>query len=424
MTTTSVSLLMIGSELLDGRVLDTNKQRVSQSISDLGLSISGEITVVDNIEDIAEALGYLFQRSRFVICSGGLGPTSDDLTREAIAKYFQKEIFLDNNALRELKELYKRRQRSFDDSNIKQATFPVGATIITNPVGTAAGFYFKDEKQGKIVYALPGVPKELEAMLAESVIPQILSECYQFIPIQKKYLRLFGIPESVVGSKISSLNLPDDVEISYLAAFPEVKVTLKSKRELKKELTRIKSTLGEDHIFSEDINIGLEETVHNLMIDKKITVAVAESCTGGLLGSYMTQKGGSSDYFIGGIIAYSNEVKVRELNIPESTIEQKGAVSHEVALLMAKNIREKYQSSVGISITGIAGPEGGSPAKPVGTFFVGISYGSCAKSYKFLFVSARDFIRRYSGYKALDLLRRTVLALPDPVDSLDIFTFN
>ena len=428
--TPKISLLLIGTELLDGRILDTNKRYLGDSLSKIGLTLVSAATSRDTIEEISQALDYLMPNSDYIICSGGLGPTTDDLTREAIADYAGKEIYLADEVLKNLHQLYETRKRSFDPSNTKQATFPRDSKIIKNPVGTAAGFSMQITKNNKssTIISLPGVPRELYAMLEESVIPQILNENPEFKQQNLSSIRIFGLPESVVGSKVKSLNLPSSITVSYLASFPEVKVTLKAnntKASLDAEMLKVKEILGPDYIFSEDLTQDLFFKINELLTNNKVqqnkTIAVAESCTGGLIGAALTQYAGASKFFLGGIQAYSNKVKEEELNISKEVLDTEGAVSHKVAMLMAKNVKERFQSSVGISITGISGPDGGSPEKPVGTFFIGISSDKGTKSMRFFFLSSRDLIRTFCVYKALDVLRRELLelSLPDDLISLE-----
>lgn len=419
----TVALLLIGSELLDGRILDTNKQYLGTCCRELGISVAAALTCKDDEGEIVAAINYLSERSQHIICSGGLGPTSDDLTREAVAAWSASPLELDQEVLTWLRELYQSRKRSFDESNVKQALFPKGAKVIPNPVGTAAGFSMRPAKlgskaNGSTVYCLPGVPRELKEMLNVSVIPEILATHAGFAPLVTKGLRSFGLPESVVGSLVKQLNLPPEIQVSFLASFPEIKVTLTAPYDPSEYLDQIEEALGKDRVFSREINTSLEMVTHDLLVKSGKTLALAESCTGGMASQLLTDNAGSSAYLLGGVVCYSNQSKQQQVGVQGETLGKYGAVSHQVVRELAAGVRERFQSSLGVSISGVAGPSGGSELKPVGTFFIGLANGNSIKSYGFFLSQSRPLIRRFAAYKALDLVRRELLGLPTPSDAL------
>jgi len=412
----SVALLTIGSEILDGRVQDTNSQYMNDIISSHGIYISNILSCDDIEGEIVRALSFLFEKTDTVIVSGGLGPTDDDLTRESISKFFNRELIKDEDSLKVIIERYTKRGRAFDVSNNKQALFPKGSVVIPNPNGTAPGFFLEVDKKG--VTCLPGVPKELKHMFEHDVVSWIKKRNSSSKKIERSSFKTFGLPEALVGSKVKGLNLDKDIVVSYRANFPEVQVVLKSERLIKNESQKVIEALGEEYIFSTDYHSSLPLTVHNLLMKSDHTIATAESCTGGGIAKLLTEFPGASKYFKGGIVAYDNKIKTNLLDVKSDSIDKFGAVSAEVALEMARNTRKKLYSSIGISISGIAGPDGGSPAKPVGTFFIGFSSEKIETSYKFFFSSSRDFIRTFSAYKALDITRRFLLEARPPSDAI------
>lgn len=424
--TRQIGILVSGSEILDGRVLDTNSHLITERLTDLGYKIRHSVSCGDTFEDLENSLNFLLTRVDGVVLSGGMGPTGDDLTRDFLAQRAGVVLVQNMQALEELRALYERRKRVFDPTNSKQTFFPEGAEIIRNPVGTAPGFMIQLQSGNHVVpvFALPGVPVELERMLIDGVIP-LLSKCFG-PPLgiaQRRAMKIFGLPESVIGERVASSNPPSDLIVSYRATFPEVHVVLKSpsldypRERLNEAFEAAKARIGTEFIFAEDLRISFEQSVHTLLTDGRKTVAVAESCTGGLLGSLLTNLPGSSAYFKGGILSYSNEVKETLLHVAKAALEQHGAVSYQVACAMASGARDAVRADYAISITGIAGPDGGTEEKPVGTFFVGIADARCTTSYHCFLSGSRSRVRRYAAFTALDILRRKLLGLPIPFTS-------
>ncbi|MFM1849103.1 MAG: hypothetical protein RL417_2577 [Pseudomonadota bacterium] len=409
-----IAVLATGSELLDGRVVDTNSQFIAGRLADLGLTLQRTLTCGDDIPAIVQSLEFLSREASFVVVTGGLGPTTDDLTREALAEFAGQPLVLDAGALDTLKDYYARKRRSFDPSNTKQATFPASAAIIPNPHGTAAAFVL-ELRPGFFAVALPGVPGELRALFESDVVPLILSQFKDAAPRKERFFRLFGLPESIVGARVHAAALDPQITVSYRAHFPEIHVVLKTAADdavLEAAAAKTRGAIEADFIVSEDKNRSLEGVVAELLQKNKATVAVAESCTGGLLGGLLTRLPGASKTFLGGAISYSNALKESLLGVSAEALRTHGAVSEVVATAMARGARERFGSTYALSITGVAGPEGGSPEKPVGTFFVGISTPEGDAAYHFFFNSTREWIRTFAANCALDILRRTALALP------------
>jgi nicotinamide-nucleotide amidase len=405
-----VSFIAIGSELLDGRVLDTNSKFIAEELSKVGLSLKSSIICDDVKEEIIDSLNYSTKNSNFIVITGGLGPTSDDITRDVVAEYVGSNLTEFSDSKERLIALYEKRKRVMDPSNLKQTFFPKNSKIILNSVGTAEGFhtYLNDIN----IFVCPGVPKEFKPMWKDYILPYLKTHV-ELPPIYRKSFRVFGLPESNIGSIIKSLEIPKSIFVSYRANFPEIHVTMKGTETLlvDKYIEIAKDKIGREYIFIEDQEKTLPEVICEHLLNSNITISVAESCTGGLLGSYLTKLPGSSKYFSGGFLTYSNELKKNCLSVKEETLNNFGAVSENTAIEMAENCRLKTNSDIGISITGIAGPGGGSEEKPVGTFYVGLSLENKIFAKHFFFLSEREGIRLMAVYQALDLIRRNVMAI-------------
>lgn len=408
---TAVSFLAVGSELLDGRVVNSNAAFVCEELSRNGITMS-EILVCDDDEDqIIRACRYLMEHSDFLLVSGGLGPTSDDLTREALARLGSIELVLNENVLNGLKALFERRKRPFSPSNRKQALFPAGSRIIPNPVGTAAGFLLELAGRKKIA-CLPGVPHELKAMFSQSVLPEILHLLQGEAAIFSTAMKIFGLPESLVGDRVAACDLDPAITVSYRASFPEIHLRLKTRSAqpvLQQAEKQIRESLGEEFIFSSDLQVPFEAILHDLLLKSGKTLSIAESCTGGMLGMYLTRTPGASSWFKGGVLVYSNELKRSLLDVPDALLKNEGAVSHGTARFMAQAARQRFASDYAVSITGIAGPGGGSEHKPCGTFFVGMSCAQGSFSFRHFAALNREMVRKYAAYSAMDTLRRQLL---------------
>lgn len=408
--TTSVAVLTTGSEILDGRVVDTNSNYVAQKLSELGLKLVRVLAVDDNLDELLSGLHYLHQVAEVVITIGGLGPTEDDLTRYMSSKYVGVELVEFPEARAHLEQFYAARKRTLDPSNLRQALLPQGSQMIPNPNGTAPGFIVT-RSDGKIVCSLSGVPREFKKMFDETILPIIIQRAGKTEVIHRVAARLFGLPESVVGKEVVQLGLPKSVDVSYRAAFPEVHLVFKSVEkedvDLAASLVHASPALA-PYIFTKSIDESFPQFISTELLNRKETVAVAESCTGGYLGAIITALPGASHILLGGVIAYSNEVKIRELKVSSEIIEQHGAVSAPVAGAMASNVRAAMGATYGVSITGIAGPSGGSESKPVGTFYIAVASANSTEIKHCLFVNERTYIQRYAAYAALELLRRVM----------------
>lgn len=372
-------ILTIGNELLSGRVADTNSSFIAREINLQGWPVEAMMSAGDDFEIIKNRLHYLLSFTDAVICCGGLGPTADDITTAAIARAFDLPVVTDEKTLTYLKEVFARRNFTWTENNAKQAMFPQGAEVIFNPVGTAAGFALP--VNGKLVLVMPGVPSETRRMLPEGVMPILRRHFPQ--PAQhtlKQTIKIFGLGEAVIDEKLADVNFQEmGVSVGFYPVFPENHLVLivhamsgeRAQASLRQAVDAVWERLV-DYIFSCGEET-LEEIVGAALVEKKLTIAVAESCTGGLIASRLTDVAGSSAYFERGLVTYSNEAKINLLGVPAAIIEKHGAVSEETARLMAEGARRIAKTHLGLSSTGIAGPAGGGPEKPVGTVYLALA---------------------------------------------------
>jgi nicotinamide-nucleotide amidase len=372
-------ILTIGNELMNGRTVDTNSSFIAREVNQQGWHVEAIMSVGDDFKAIKNRLNYLLPLTDAVICTGGLGPTADDITTADIAQAFDLPLYTDESVLHGIKERFAKYNLRWIENNAKQAMFPQGAEIIANPVGTAAGFVLNIK--GKLIFVIPGVPAETKRMLLEGVIPVLR----RYFPQNEQYsakqtIKTFGLSEAAVDDALKDINFNSlGVIIGFYPVFPENHLVLISRRKTLKE-TQDKLKMARDEItkrlkkyifhYGEET---LEEIVAALLIEKKMTLAVAESCTGGLISNRLTNIAGSSAFFERGIVTYSNAAKIKLLDVPADGIEKYGAVSEETARLMAEGIRKIAGTDLGLSATGIAGPTGGSVDKPVGTVYLALS---------------------------------------------------
>ncbi|NLK21709.1 MAG: competence/damage-inducible protein A [Epulopiscium sp.] len=405
----NAEILSVGTELLLGDIVNTNAQYIAKRLADIGIGVYHQSVVGDNESRLYDAFSLALKRADIVITTGGLGPTKDDLTKEIAAMISGKDMVMDGESLEWIKSYFLKIGRTMTESNIKQAYFPKGATIFHNNNGTAPGCAI--EVGEKKIILLPGPPREMKPMFEESVIPYLIP--FQEGILVSKVLRICGIGESQVEDMLKDLiDIQTNPTIALYAKTGEVTIRITAKAPKKENANalikpideKIRSILG-DNIYGEGI-VSLEDVVANLLIKNNKTIAVAESCTGGLLAAKLINYPGISAVFKEGAVTYSNEAKVSRLGVNADTLKNHGAVSKETAKEMAKGICKTGGTDIGISTTGIAGPEGGTTQKPVGLVYVGLCIDGEVNYKRFQFRGNRQNIRERAVISALDWVRR------------------
>lgn len=403
-----VSILSIGDELLTGEVVDTNAGHIADRLYDSGARVFKQLTVPDDEEAIVAALRELGSVSDAVVVTGGLGPTPDDLTARAAARAAGCELELSEAALAHLASFEKRISGELHPANRRQALVPKQCTLIPNPLGTACGFIVNIS--GAELFFLPGVPFEMERMLEDTVLPRLRGK--GSAPRQRVTLKFFGIPEAAAAELLQGV-LPEGspVQLAYCVKFPEIHLILRAAAQdaalLQDAAAEVRKRLG-GHLFAED-RATMDDTLARLFRESGLTLSLAESCTGGMIAARITAMAGSSAYFLEGNVTYSNAAKTRMLGVDAKLIEKHGAVSAEVACAMATGARQAAGSDLALSVTGIAGPDGGSDEKPVGTVYIALAAASSCLVERCNFQGDRDGVRSLTAFTALDWLRRYLL---------------
>lgn len=417
MSTVTAEVIAIGTELLLGEITNTNAQFLAQELAALGISHHFQTVVGDNIERIHQVLNHAIQRSQLILCTGGLGPTPDDLTTEAIARFFDTPLVEHPEIFADIQAKYARRGLATPENNRKQAFLPQGAQVLPNPRGTAPGMIWSP-RPGVTIMTFPGVPSELQAMWRETAVPYIIAQGWVTGVIVSRNLRFWGISEAALAEKVQEFFRLTNPTVAPYAGKGETRLRVTARaadREtalslIAPVLTQLQQRVGAD-CYGVDGDT-LAQVVGQLLSKRGETLAVAESCTGGLLGAMITEVAGSSGYFSGGVVAYANQVKQHLLGVPAEMLAEWGAVSAPVAEAMAKGVRERLDTTWGVSITGIAGPGGGTATKPVGLVYIGLA-GADGKiaswEHRFSPERGRDWIRHLSANQALDHLRRCLV---------------
>ena len=408
-------IIAVGSELLTPDRIDTNSLFLTAELNKLGIEVIRKTVVGDKRADVGEAFGTALARAELVVSSGGLGPTEDDLTREAVAELLGRKLVLNAEVLRGIQERFRRLGRQMAEVNARQAMVPEGATTLENSRGTAPGLWL--ETHDRVVVLLPGPPNELQAMFARQVGERLLRRAGSVRQVVRE-LRVTGMTESDVEQRIKAIYVPyEDVHTTILTAPGEIQIHLRTwatdvpsaEKMLATMVKRISMALG-DFIFTTSSE-PLEAVVAEALILQQATISAAESCTGGLLAERLTRIAGSSSYFLGGVVSYSNELKTAWVDVPAAMIAAHGAVSPEVAIAMADGIRRHTGSTLGVGITGIAGPSGGTPEKPVGLVHIAVADGVQSHERGVHFPGDRDRVRWQASQTALDMVRRYFLAV-------------
>jgi nicotinamide-nucleotide amidase len=412
-----VEIITIGDEILIGQIVDTNSAFIGQQLNLNGLSVKQISSVSDNREHIIKALDQAKERADIIIITGGLGPTKDDITKKTLCEYFKTTMRFDEEAYEDVANIFAQYGKEVTPINRLQAEVPAICEVIRNKNGTAPGMWFNVE--GKIYVSMPGVPYEMKAILTNQVIPKLKS-LFNLPSILHKTILTQGIGESVLSEMISDWEdslVSENIKLAYLPAPGMVRLRLSTKGEnenllkerVDKKIEELKILISE-YIYGYEI-FGQEQETLEMMVGKMLkeknkTLSTAESCTGGYISHLITKVPGSSNYYIGSVISYAYEIKEKELNVPHEIIMKHGAVSQPVVEQMAKAIREKYKTDYSISASGIAGPDGGTADKPVGTVWIAVATPDKVISEKFLFGGNRDRNIQKTANAALNMLKK------------------
>jgi nicotinamide-nucleotide amidase len=407
-------IISVGDELLYGQTLDTNAHWISGELDKVGIKVIRRTTVGDVESEILTAFAEAEKRADIILITGGLGPTNDDLTKPCLATYFNCKIVLFEDALRDVTQFFASRGRELTELNRKQAELPECCTAVRNTLGTAPGMWF--DRGEKVFVSMPGVPHEMKKMMTDTVIPQLLQK-YQTPVIRHQIIKTVGIGESFLAEKIASWEnaLPPHIKLAYLPNLGEVKLRLTAMgqsaealvTELKEWVEKLKP-LASTYIYAYNEE-PLEVVIGNLLRERKLTLSIAESCTGGYLSHLITSVPGSSEYFLGSMIPYAYEIKMRQLGVKPETLEKHGAVSEPTIIEMANIVRAKFNTDIGVATSGIAGPGGATPEKPVGTVWIAYSDKHQTVTRKLQLSNDRLINIRMSSIAVLNLIR---LSLP------------
>ena len=411
MKTVFAEVITIGDELLYGQTLDTNSQWIGQELNRVGIKIGRKTAIGDRQEDIVSALDEAQQRADIILLTGGLGPTKDDITKTTLADYFDSSITIHPQALSNLKALFAQRNYPLTALNEQQAALPEKCEMVPNAMGTAPGMWF--EQDGKVFVSMPGVPYEMKAMMTDTVLPR-LQETFALPVIFHQMIQTVGIGESWLAEKIADWEnaLPEHIRLAYLPSFGKVKLRLTATGDnlldLEESVAQQVQTLEpliEKYIFGYG-DISFEEAIGRDLLSAGKTLALAESCTGGLVAHRITSVPGSSRYFRGGLIPYDNALKINPLGVKESTLRQHGAVSEATVREMAENVRRLLGADVGLATSGIAGPGGGTAEKPVGTIWIALADASTTVAKKLTLGNDRLVNVERTNVAVLNLLRQ------------------
>ncbi len=407
-------IITIGDELLIGQVVDTNSAWIATQLNAIGIRVFQITSVSDNEHHIMQALELATTRADVIILTGGLGPTKDDITKKTLCRYFNTGLRFDEQSFKIIESIFKSRGREVTDINRKQAEVPQNCTVLINQKGTAPGMWF--EKNEKIYISMPGVPTEMKGLVANEVIPR-LKERYVLPPYVHKTILTQGIGESTLSELIASWedNLPASMKLAYLpaAGMVRLRISATGKKEteirlaVNEEVEKLKQIIPE-HIYGYDED-RLEEIVGKLLRDQKKTISTAESCTGGFIAHRITSIPGSSEYYIGSVVAYANEIKTSELGVDMEVIEKYGAVSVRVVKQMASHAIKIFKTDFSIACSGIAGPDGGTTEKPVGTVWLAIASHEKIITRKLQLGNNRERVILETAQHALNLVRKILI---------------
>lgn len=405
-------IITIGDEILLGQILDTNSRYIASGLTGLGVEVVDMLSVPDKREEIYETVDYAMQKADLIIVTGGLGPTKDDVTKKVLAEYFGSRLVMNEEAMGWLKELLGGRGIALNENNRSQAILPDNCRILRNYKGTASGMWF--ERGWKSLISLPGVPFEMEHLMQTYVLPDLKVK-YPHLQLKFRMLKVYDIPESELAQRLEGWEnaLPDGLQLAYLPSPGWVRLRLTAKGEAVKRLSEyyegLKTVLNGLN-YTEGEEGALEKQFGEILRDKGVTISTAESCTGGYIAHLITSVAGSSAYFKGSVVSYADEVKIKVLGVNPSDIEARGVVSETVVIQMAEGVRKLLGTDYAVSTSGIAGPDGGTPEKPVGTVWIGVATPDKTFARKFVFSFTRERNIAKAAAKALELVLNEVNA--------------
>ena len=412
-------ILSTGDEITTGKVVDTNANYLSDKLAEIGIDLVAVITVGDVPERLEWAWRSAIGLSDVVISTGGIGPTADDLTTETIARLAGVKLWRDEPSVEHIKRLFASINRQMPENNLKQALFPEGAEVIQNPLGTAPGFRMPVTLNGHTSHliVMPGVPREMKPMMENTVMPWISANRGTNQVYAVRTFQTFGISESALDEAVHGLIKPEEAKVSFRASFPQISLKIRvegAPGEVDGRLNKLSKRVREkisQYVYAEG-EASMEEVVAKLFTEKNLTLAIAESCTGGLIGHRITNVAGSSKFFLGDLVTYSNDVKSALLGVSEATLKAHGSVSEDCVREMAAGARNRTGATVAVATSGVAGPDGGTPDKPVGTVCIALSADDQSLTRRYQFRGTRDWIKLITSQVALDWLRRYALGLP------------
>lgn len=405
-------IITIGDEILLGQILDTNSKYIASNLTGMGVEVVEMLSIPDKREEIFETVDYAMQQADLIIVTGGLGPTKDDVTKKVLAEYFGSHLVMNEEVMGWLKDLLGGRGIAMNENNRSQAILPDNCRILRNYKGTASGMWF--ERGWKSLISLPGVPFEMEHLMETYVIPDLKVK-YPHLQLKYRMLKVYDIPESELAQRLDRWEdaLPDGLKLAYLPSPGLVKLRLTAKGEGVKHLPEyydsLKAELHGLHV-AEGEEGALEKQFGKIFREKGVTIATAESCTGGYIAHLITSVPGSSDYFKGSVVSYANEVKIKVLGVNSNDLDREGAVSETVVLQMAEGVKKLLGTDYAVSTSGIAGPDGGTPEKPVGTVWIGVATPVKTFARKFVFSLTRERNIAKAAAKALELVLQEVNA--------------
>lgn len=408
------AILSTGDELTTGRIVDSNASWIADKLFEIGVDVACVITVGDYPERLEWAWNQALEKGDVIISTGGIGPTADDLTSETVARVLGVPLVEHAESAERIRRWFEATGRAMPLNNLKQALMPRGAELVPNALGTAPGY--RVAHRGRHLVVLPGVPREMKPMVEEIVLPWLRSQRGGDVYLARTF-QTFGVTESGLDELVAGVVDPAEGRVSFRASFPEVSVRVVvhgepalARERLQVVGDRLRAAIGAG-CYGEGA-VTLEETVGALLRERGLTVATAESCTGGLVAHRLTNVPGSSAYVRGGVVAYANDAKQRLLGVASTTLASHGAVSEEAAAEMAAGARQSLGADIAVSTTGIAGPDGGTPEKPVGTVCLGLSSADETLAARYQFWGTRDWVKLLASQVALEWIRRHVLGLP------------